>query len=111
MPNSKILHGTRERSEQLGKYKKNRIGKFDATTTIGFNAVSFDYISKVEYNHPVVPINFNEHVKSLGWRVTSVADSSRIFNSMKSEWKIKPNLSDPYNKCIVDYKIEMEFES
>ena len=57
MPNSQVKEATRV--EELGKYKKTIRGKFDASTTIGFNALSFDYISKVQYSHPVLPVNFH----------------------------------------------------
>ena len=109
MPRSVVDKGTYK--DSLGKLKKTIHGEFDATTTIGFNAVSFDYVSKVRYSHPVVPVNFYHDARNIAWRVTSVADGSRIFNSMKSEWKIRPNVVDPLHKCIVDYKIEMEFAS
>mmetsp|Transcript_11477 Transcript_11477/g.15485 ORF Transcript_11477/g.15485 Transcript_11477/m.15485 type:complete len:115 (+) Transcript_11477:95-439(+) len=44
--------------EQL---KSNKIvkGGFDAPTRIGFNAVSFDYISRVTYEHPQLPVNLH----------------------------------------------------
>ena len=86
-------------------------GKFDATTTIGFNAISFDYLSKVKYNHPILPVNFGVDPENLAWRVSSDAEGSNIFNSMSSEWIIRPDSRDPLNKCIVDYRIEMEFAS
>ena len=87
MPQSRVHSNTRR--EELGKYKRNVHGGFDATTTIGFNAVSFDYVSKVSYSHPIVPVNFRDAQK-LSWRVTSESASSRIFNSMNSEWVIAP---------------------
>ena len=109
MPQSKVDEKTR--NEHLGRYKKNMHGRFDATTTIGFNAVSFDYLSKVKYHHPVLPVNFGVDPENLAWRVHSQAEGSNIFNSMTSEWIIKPDGRDPMNKCIVDYRIEMEFAS
>ena len=65
----------------------------------------------MKYSHPVPPVNFGQNPGSLVWRVTSIADGSRVFNSMKSEWKIRPDSIDPLRSCIVDYKIEMEFSS
>ena len=106
MPESKVDEHTK--SERLGKYKTNIHGNFDATTRIGFNAVSFDYISKVSYSHPTVPVNF-KNTHKLSWRVTSLSDSSRIFDSMTSEWVILPCKEDPLNSCYVDYRIEMAF--
>ena len=67
MPRSKVDPSTR--SEHLGRYKRNMHGKFEATTTIGFNAVSFDYLSKVKYNHPALPVNFGGETEGAAWRV------------------------------------------
>ena len=106
MPESRVHKETKV--SKTGQYGKNKNGRFDATTTIGFNAVSFDYVSKVTYSHPVVPVNF-KNPKNLSWRVTSLADSSRIFDSMNSEWVIQPCKEDPLSSCIIDYRIEMAF--
>lgn len=89
-------------------------GKFDAPTQIGFNAISFEYTSRVSYVHPILPVNLHpssEKLASLRWRVSTETDSSRIFNSLKSTWRIQPDLEKPLNYCLVDYEIEMEFAS
>ena len=66
--------------------------------------------------HPCLPVNLyptleNNWGKGLRWKVETVSDSSRIFNSLKSEWRIVADPKKPANGCIVDYKIEMEFAS
>ena len=104
------------RHEHRGKYGKTVRGGFRAPTTIGFNAVSFDYISNVTYSHPKLPVNLcpsqkNNWTKSLRWRVTTDSESSRIFNSFKSEWRIRANPDYPISACIVDYNIEMGFSN
>lgn len=89
-------------------------GGFSAPTRIGFNAVSFDYASKVTYTHPKLPVDFcgrRMKKKSLIWKVTTVSESSRIFNSLSSEWVIRVDPESPTDRCIVDYQIEMEFAS
>ena len=87
-------------------------GGFSAPTRIGFNAISFDYTSKVTYSHPKLPVNLSSGTRSLLWRVQTVSESSRIFNSLSSEWLIRVDPdSSKRNNCIVDYQIEMEFSS
>ena len=67
----------------------NITGGFLAPTRIGFNAISFDYKSKVTYKHPILPVNLTKDKRALLWRVTTVSESSRIFNSLSSEWVIR----------------------
>ena len=72
---------------------KGKQGKFDAETTIGFQAVNFSYISKVTYKEP--------------YYVLSVSTSeSSIFKELYSTWEIEA-LED--HKCKIDYKIRMTF--
>ena len=100
--------------EDQNKHTSNIVkGGFSAPTRIGFNAVTFDYTSKVTFIHPKLPVNLNsdKKKKSLLWKVTTVCDSSRIFNSLSSEWVIRVDPESPSDRCIVDYQIEMEFAS
>ena len=104
------------RYEEVGKFGKTIKGGFSAPTRIGFNAVSFEYTSKVTYVHPCLPVNLyptkeNNWCKGLRWRVATESDSSRIFSKLKSEWRIVVDPAKPANGCIVDYTIEMEFAS
>ena len=88
-------------------------GGFTAPTRIGFNAISFEYTSKIEYRHPTLPVNLLRDRRALLWRVTTRSrEGSRIFNSLNSEWVIRLDpSSDKRNQCLVDYQIEMEFAS
>ena len=102
--------------EEIAKSGKSVRGGFLAPTRIGFNAISFDYTSKVTYSHPKLPVNIhpnkeNNFSKGLLWRVTTESDSSRIFNKFSSEWLIRANPEGSLNSCIVDYQIEMEFSN
>ena len=69
--------------------------KFDAETSIGFQAVNFSYISKVTYKEP--------------FYILSVSTSeSSIFKELYSTWEIEAVDED---KCKVEYKIRMTFQN
>jgi ribosome-associated toxin RatA of RatAB toxin-antitoxin module len=105
MPSCTVKEETRQET------KKGRVtsGSFDADTKIGFNAVNFTYLSKIRYSHPSVPILMKDPLAR--WQVDTLSDSTSIFKSMTSQWKIKPDPQDPLKQSIIDYKIEMEFAS
>ena len=89
-------------------------GGFSAPTRIGFNAIAFDYTSKVTYTHPKLPVNLARDRRALLWWVSTVSEGgSRIFNALSSEWLIRldPDCDERNQFCLVDYKIEMEFAS
>lgn len=77
-------------------------GNFDAKCAIGFQIINFDYVSKVTYRHPAIPIQLSRDHE---WYVSS-ASASSIFKLLQSEWKIKHSGPD---LCSIDYSIQMEF--
>ena len=105
--------GKSDRSNQSGMRRVR--GGFDAPTRIGFNAVSFDYVSRVTYSHPILPIPLHlasqQKRNPLYWRVTTISGETRIFNAFSSEWKIRADPAAPTRYCYVDYTIQMEFAS
>lgn len=63
-------------------------GGFDADCKIGFSSlVTFNYLSRVSYDYPKVPINFKNASKE--WFISSFSPQSSIFNSLESKWVIK----------------------
>ena len=80
------------RTKYVDSNKANRhsvTGGFSAPTRIGFNAIAFEYTSKVTYTHPKLPVNLARDRRALLWRVTTVSEGSRIFNALSSEWLIR----------------------
>ena len=61
-----------------------REGAFDAETRIGFQAVSFAYLSQVSYSEPVT---LKRH-KQQSWRISSISPTASIFNKLESHWRI-----------------------
>ena len=98
MPESRILPESRSFPPENRGYCR---GSFDAVTKIGFKAVNFSYESHVSYVHPRVPVNF-AYSEGLSWEVKSVSATTNIFNSMVSNWNIRPTGGD---SCLVDYDI------
>lgn len=74
MLSSVVLKQT-EREVQTGKKIE---GSFDAETQIGFNLISFTYLSQVSYSRPVNPNSADT------WQITSVSPSSAIFKNLVS---------------------------
>jgi ribosome-associated toxin RatA of RatAB toxin-antitoxin module len=74
MLSSAVLQQTKD-EVQTGKTIQ---GSFDAETQIGFNFVSFTYLSKVSYSRPT-------NLKSPDtWQITSVSPTSTIFKNLVS---------------------------
>ena len=78
MTKSEIFENTHKRSVKNGVKK----GKFDAETTIGFQVVSFAYISKVTYKEPY-------YVLSVSGKQAEGSVSSKIFSELYSLWEIE----------------------
>jgi ribosome-associated toxin RatA of RatAB toxin-antitoxin module len=102
MTTSKVHHQTKYEKEEQGKI----VGGFEADTSIGFQLVNFNYVSKITYENPALPI----YSKLLGqkWMVSTVSPSTSVFKSLESKWLISNSSSDG---CRVDYSIQMEFAS
>ncbi len=98
MPESRVLPESRSFTLENGADCR---GSFDATTKIGFKAINFSYVSHVSYAHPQLPVNF-AMTEGLAWEVKSVSATTNIFNSMVSNWNIRPTSE---NSCLVDYDI------
>ena len=81
-------------------------GGFDAKTTIGFQLVNFEYLSRITYTHPLVPV----HASKAGqvWQLETVSPETSIFKQLRSDWLIKNTSAD---ECLVDYSISLEFAS
>ena len=101
---------TESKVDNSSRYEKteNKVtkGGFNASTTIGFQIVSFSYLSQVSYYHPKLPIL--RRCLDSEWMVSANSPESTIFNRLESTWHIKPAT---VNSCVVDYKISMEFSS
>ena len=103
MSSSKIDDSTRKERHNL---KNDRIeGGFDANTTIGFNLVSFTYLSQVSYSTPAMLFPDLMH----RYRVTSVSPTATIFEKLESEWIIKGKRQHDW--CEIHYKVRLEFAS
>ena len=81
--------------------------------------MTFDFVSKIDYEHPALPVNLHPSCRKqqhLKWRVTTKSDSSRIFSNFKSEWRIYVDNNNTatrtkHDTCLVTYEVEMTFAS
>ena len=63
---SHMPHCKADLSTQYSRHENGVVsGGFEAPTRIGFNAVSFEYTSRVSFEHPSLPVNL--HPSSLGF--------------------------------------------
>ena len=74
--------------------KGSKRGRFEAETKIGFQMLSFSYISHVSYETP----NF----------IISESYENRIFEGLHSHWQIKKIDEE---ECEIIYKINMTFRN
>jgi ribosome-associated toxin RatA of RatAB toxin-antitoxin module len=78
--------------------KATKKGSFLATTSIGFDMITFDYTSKVSYKQPCQVVSESNQEIS----------RNRMFNELYSQWDIL-QLS-PYS-CKVNYTITMSMSN